>query len=62
MEIALLIFNYGTMLMYFDWLYRLFTPRVKFLKAFLSFFIIFVLIQGSINIYIIPADTSAYWL
>lgn len=56
MEIALLIFNYGTMLMYFDWLYRLFTPRVKFLKAFLSFFIIFVLIQGSINIYIIPAD------
>lgn len=58
MEIALLILSYGTMLMYFDWLYRLFTPCVKFLIAFLSFFLIIVLIQGSINIFIIPIDAS----
>lgn len=54
MNIVLLVLSYLSMLMYFDLFYRLFTPKVRFSTAFLSFFLILVVICSSINAFIIP--------
>lgn len=59
MEVMLIIFNYLTMLMYFDLFYRLFTPEVKLSTAFISFFLVVVLFAGSINIFIIPLSATS---
>lgn len=58
MELALVVFDYLTMFMYFDLLYRLFIPRVKFSYLFLSFLIIIVLGMGSLNLYVLPMQAT----
>ena len=58
MKWALVVFDYLTMFMYFDLLYRLFIPRVKFSYLFLSFVVVIVLGMGSLNIYVLPMQAT----